>query len=154
MNIIYKNKELKFLKQLNEDVNELLKKESKSFLLRKVSLHNNIKLLCFTYPEQLANVLNLDWSFNNIKNFRFNEEIERLSKNNQKNIFFIYSKGSKAYSSFYIKGLYSSPIEENPLCFKNGEKFYLINYQGLIFASRKIPEVFVEELDNIVYFIN
>ena len=149
MNIIYKNKEMQFIKQLNEDVVQLLKKESNSFLLKKIELHNNIKFVCFTYPENVAKIFNLTWGFNDIEGFKFNEELERLSKKKQKNIFIVYSKGNVAYKAVFINGLYSSILEDNPLCLKNGEKFYLINYKGIVFVSKKKPSFFIEEIENL-----
>jgi hypothetical protein len=151
LNMIYKSKEMQFIKSLNEDVNNLLKKEDGSFLLKKVELHNNIKYVCFTYPKKLSEVFNKKWEFNEIKNFKFNNEIKKFAEKNQKNIFFIYSKGDKAYISFYKRGLYSSLIEENPLCFKNNEPFYLVTYDGLVFVTKKDPDEFVKEMKSLTY---
>lgn len=146
LNLIFglfeKVNEVKILKKLGDETNYLLKKEPNSILKNKFHLSKEIEYVCFTRPKNLSEELGYNWDYNNIKNkipsFYYDEEIKKISENNQKNVFFIYKNG--VYKGFLIKGLYSSFSEENPLCFKDGENYYLKNYRNIVIISKNLPQ--------------
>ena len=137
--LFQKINEVKTVKTIEDNVNNLLHKEPGSSLVGNLNAGKNVDLICFTRPKELSEELGFNWSYEKIKNiypsFVFDEDIKGLSENNQKNVFFIYKDGS--YKSFLIKALYSYFSAKNPLCFKNGEKYYLINYRNFVIIAKQ-----------------
>jgi hypothetical protein len=141
--LFQKTSELKTIKNLEDKVSYLLQKDPGSVLKGQINAGKNVNLICFTRPRDLSESLGFNWNYNNIKNiypsFNFDGDIKSLSEYNQKNVFFIYNDGS--YKAFLIKSLYSSFFDSNPLCFKNGENYYLFNYKNFIIISKKAFEM-------------
>jgi hypothetical protein len=141
MDLYNKGKEIEFIKKLSSQVDELIKKESGSFLVDKINVPSSkVLLICFTYSEQTANLFNKKYKFSKIslEGFERNQDIKDLSKNDQKNVFLIYNIYS--FKALKINGLQASVFGRNPLCFKPGEKYYLVNYQGVIFITKNISK--------------
>ncbi len=140
INLFYKIEEVKTIKEIEGNVKEVLTKEPGTTIVNKLQTSKDIVLTCFTRPKEFSERLNGSWTYEDIKetlpSFIFDNEIKELSKNNEKNVFFIYKDGS--YKAFLIKGLFASPFNKNPLCFKGGEKYYLINYKNIVIIDKKL----------------
>ncbi len=139
MELYHKGQESKFIIKLSSQVDSLIKKESGSFIYSKIEVpSSNTLLVCFTHSKYTSSLFGKNWNFSGVplEGFSKNFEIKTLSENNQKNVFLI--ENIYSYKALSIKGLQSSIFEKNPLCFKPGETYYLINYDNIVFITKNV----------------